>query len=392
MSFFHVSQILYSIQKIEILKMKKIEQAIAQWLEKADLHIGGNAPWDIIVHNKKLYTRWILSGSLGAGEAYMDGYWDCDALDEFTRRLFNAHLLDNVHSKELPALWLRMKSFFFNMGAKVNAFQVGQKHYDIGNDLYERMLDKRMIYSCGYWKNANTLEQAQENKLDLICRKLHLEPGLCVLDIGGGWGGFSRYAAEKYQVHVVNVSVSKEQIAFADAHKRDLPIENRLQDYRDITDVYDRIVSVGMFEHVGAKNYASFIKTVAEHLSDNGLFLLHTIGASISRQINDPWIERYIFPNSMLPSADQLTHAMNNHFIIEDWHNFGADYDKTLMAWYYNFERAWPELAPQYGERFYRMWRFYLLTAAGSFRARFNQVWQLVLSKHGVVGGYESIR
>lgn len=372
--------------------MKQIEHYIAEWLNKAGIHIGGDSPWDVTVHNKLLYRRWILSGSLGAGEAYMDGYWDCNALDEFTQRLFNAHLLDSVHSKTLPALWLLIKSFLSNMGAKTKAFQVGQQHYDIGNDLYEHMLDNRMIYSCGYWKDADNLEKAQENKLDLICRKLHLKPGLRVLDIGGGWGGFSRYAAEKYQVSVVNVSVSKEQIAFADAHKNGLDIENRLQDYRDITGMYDRIVSVGMFEHVGQKNYASFMKVAAEHLLDDGLFLLHTIGASISRQINDPWIERYIFPNSMLPSATQLTQAINNHFIVEDWHNFGADYDKTLMAWYHNFEQAWPTLSSKYDERFYRMWRFYLLTSAGAFRARFNQVWQLVLSKQGVLGGYESVR
>lgn len=372
--------------------MKKIEQYTTDWLEKAGISIDGNMPKDVHVHNKRLYARMMFAGTLGAGESYMDGDWDCEALDELTRLLFSASHLADPFSKELSSIWLRLKGLFSSIGKKTKAFQVGQQHYDIGNDLYARMLDKRMIYSCGYWKNAENLEQAQEHKLDLICRKLQLKPGLTVLDIGGGWGGFSRYAAEKYQVSVVNVSVSKEQVAFADAHKKGLNIENRFQDYRDITGTYDRIVSVGMFEHVGEKNYAPFMKVAGELLSDDGLLLLHTIGARENRHINDPWIERYIFPNSMLPSGSQIIQASQKHFIMEDWHNFGADYDKTLMAWYENFKLAWPDLAEKYGERFYRMWCFYLLTSAGSFRARYNQLWQIVFSKKGAVGGYESVR
>lgn len=369
-----------------------LNQKIEKWLEKAGIQINGNNPWDVQIHNPRTYTRLMLSGTLGAGEAYMDGEWDCEALDELAKRLFSAHLLDDVHPKELPALWLFIKNFFCNMGNRSRAFNVGEQHYDIGNDLYERMLDKQLIYSCGYWKNTDNLDKAQEEKLDLICRKLQLKPGLRLLDIGGGWGGLSRYAAKNYQVSVVNVSVSKEQVAFADAHKQGLPIENCFQDYRDITGTYDRIVSVGMFEHVGYKNYASYMQFAADHLKDDGLFLLHTIGAAVSRQTNEPWIERYIFPNSMLPSASQIAHAAEKNFIMEDWHNFGADYDKTLMAWYQNFENAWPELADKYGDRFYRMWRFYLLTSAGSFRSRYNQLWQIVFSKQGIAGGYSSVR
>lgn len=369
-----------------------MQHYVTKWLAQAGICVNGNAPWDIKIHNPRIYQRFYLFGTLGAGESYMDGDWDCEALDQMTTKLYHAHYANKSYTNDLPALLLSFKSHIFNMGNRINAFKVGQQHYDVGNDLYEKMLDSRLIYSCGYWRNAMNLEQAQEAKLDLICRKLQLKPGMRLLDIGGGWGGLSRYAAEKYGVSVVNVSVSKEQVIFADAHKKELPIDNRLQDYRDITGIYDRIVSIGMFEHVGSKNYHAYLQFAAEHLTDDGLFLLHTIGASISRKSNDPWIERYIFPNSMLPSADQISHAAEKCFIMEDWHNFGADYDTTLMAWNQQFEAAWPELSSRYSERFHRMWHFYLMTSAASFRARYNQLWQIVFSKKGIPGGYESIR
>ena len=184
----------------------------------------------------------------------------------------------------------------FNYQSKARAFQIGEHHYDLGNDLFEKMLDKRMIYSCGYWKNAKTLDEAQEAKLDLICRKLYLKPGMKVLDIGCGWGGFAFFAAEKYGVEVVGVSVSKEQIAYAEAKRGKLPVTFLLQDYRDITGSFDRVVSVGMFEHVGYKNYTEFMTVVNRCMKDDGLCLLHTIGATITSFHPDPWIQKYIFP------------------------------------------------------------------------------------------------
>ncbi len=368
------------------------EKYLVSKLEKAGIAVNGNNSWDIRINNARFYKRVVFSGTLGAGESYMDGDWDCEAIDEMASRIFRAKILEQPVFKGIPALALLIKTISSNMSKHSRAFQVGKKHYDIGNDLYEQMLDKRLIYSCGYWKNAKNLDEAQEHKLDLICRKLQLEPGMRVLDIGGGWGGFSRFAAEKYQVSMVNISVSKEQIAFAEAKKGNLPIKNYLQDYRDTTGKYDRIVSVGMFEHVGYKNYDKYMEFASSHLKPDGLFLLHTIGSPTTRYINDPWIERYIFPNSLLPSINQVSKAAEKYFLVEDWHNFGADYDKTLMAWYQNFQQSWPSLVSKYGERFYRMWNFYLLTSAACFRSRANQLWQIVLSPHGVPGGYESIR
>jgi cyclopropane-fatty-acyl-phospholipid synthase len=280
----------------------------------------------------------------------------------------------------------------FNLQRKSRAFVIGTRHYDIGNDLYAAMLDRRLAYSCGYWKRASSLDEAQEDKLDLICRKIGLAPGMRVLDIGCGWGAFVKYAAEKYRVQAVGTTVSKEQAALAAESCTGLPIEIRFADYRDLNERFDRIVSLGMIEHVGYRNYGTYMKIVHDCLADDGLFLLQTIGSLRSTVSSDPWIGKYIFPNSMLPSIRQLAEATEGLFVTEDLHNFGPDYDKTLMAWWRNFDDHWPQLRERYGEPFYRMWTYYLLSCAGSFRARWNQLWQIVYSKRGVPGGYAAIR
>lgn len=361
-------------------------ERIERLLALADVCIGGDRPWDLQVHNEDLYPRVFAEGELGLGEAYMDGWWDCAALDAFFDRVLRARLgtLIVPHKEVFNVLKARL----WNLQSRTRAFQVGQDHYDIGNDLYRRMLDQRMIYSCAYWQGATTLDEAQTAKLDLICRKLDLQPGMRVLDIGCGWGGTARFAAERYGVEVVGITISKEQVVFARENCRDLPVEIRWQDYRDLQGTFDRILSVGMFEHVGFKNYATFMRVVRRCLASDGLFLLHTIGSRQTDMRPYPWFNRYIFPNGMLPSARQIATAIDGLFILEDWHNFGADYDRTLMSWFQNFDMHREAIKAEYGERFYRMWKYYLLSCAGSFRARQNQVYQLVLSPHGVPGGY----
>ena len=269
---------------------------------------------------------------------------------------------------------------------------MGEKHYDIGNDLYRAMLDKRLTYTCGCWKDAKDLNEAQEAKLDLVCKKIGLKGGQRVLDIGSGWGSFIGYAAEKYGASALGVTISKEQKELADALYKNISIKTLLQDYRDINEKFDHIVSLGMFEHVGYKNYRTFMKVAHNALKDDGLFLLHTIGGNQSAMGGDPWLNKYIFPNGMLPSIAQIGKSIEGLFVMEDWHNFGDDYYKTLMAWHKNFEDNWNKIKSNYNERFYRMWRYYLLSCAGSFRARKNQLWQIVLSKKGVNGRYKSIR
>lgn len=353
----------------------------------ADVRINGNRPWDITVHDEHLFRRIWAEGSLGFGEAYMDAWWDCPALDTFFTRVFRADLPRRLRTWQTA--WAHLAARSLNFQRPSRAFEIGQHHYDLGNDLYERMLDRRMIYSCGLWEPATTLEQAQLAKLDLIGRKLDLKPGMRVLDIGCGWGGAARYFADRFGVKVVGLTVSKEQVHWAQKAHLGHPVEIRLEDYRVHTGLYDRIYSIGMYEHVGYKNYASFARVVRRCLRRNGLFLLHTIGSSTTRVVTDPWINRHIFPNSLIPSATQITKSVEGLFVIEDWHNFGASYDPTLMAWHENFEAAWPSLKSRYDERFHRMWRYYLLGCAGAFRARRPQLWQIVFSPAGVPGGYE---
>jgi cyclopropane-fatty-acyl-phospholipid synthase len=357
----------------------------------ADVDIDGSDPWDIQVHNEDFYQRVFSQGTLGLGESYMDGWWDCKHLDEFFDRVLRARL--DIH---LQKNWKLISSVLlarlFNRQSKNRAFQIGEKHYDLGNDLFENMLDSRLAYSCGYWNGADTLDTAQEQKLDLICRKLGLQPGMKVLDIGCGWASFIKYAAEKYGAEVVGITVSKEQVEYGQEICKGLPVDIRLQDYRDVNEQFDYIVSVGMIEHVGYKNYRTYMEMVYRCLKDDGLFLLHTIGGNRSVKATDPWIDKYIFRNGMLPSIQQLGAAIEGLFIMEDWHNFSADYDRTLMSWYKNFTANWDKISANYSDRFYRMWEYYLLSCAGSFRARSNQLWQIVLAKRGVTGGYKSIR
>lgn len=274
-----------------------------------------------------------------------------------------------------------------------DVLEIGEKHYDAGNDLYLAMLDKRLTYTCGYWNNVSTLDEAQEAKLDLVCRKIGLKAGQSVLDIGCGWGSFAKYAAEKYGAKVVGITVSKEQIKLGQELCKGLPVELRLQDYRDVDEPFDHVISLGMVEHVGYKNYHDYFKVARRCIKDDGFFLLHTIGGNVSAISSEAWIGRYIFPNSLLPSAAQLAKTAEGLFVMEDWHSFHSSYyDKTLMAWYHNVETHWSELKDQYNERFHRMWTFYLNACAGLFRSRSIQLWQIVYSKNGILGGYTPIR
>jgi cyclopropane-fatty-acyl-phospholipid synthase len=364
---------------------------IARTLAEAGVRIDGERPWDPRIHDERVFGRIAAQGSLGVGESYVESWWDCERLDELTNRVIRAGADERLLRS--PADWLRLaKTWLMNLQGARRAAQVARRHYDLGNDLFRSMLDSRAIYSCGYWRNARTLDEAQEAKLDLVARKLELAPGMRVLDVGCGWGGAARYLAERHGVEVVGVTISREQAAFATELCRGLPVTIEQRDYRTIEGRYDRAYSLGMFEHVGWRNYRPYFQAIRDHLKRDGLFLLHSIGSLVSSRYGDGWVGRYIFPNSLLPSAAQITSASESLFVLEDWHNFGPDYDATLLAWYRNFERAWPRLAERYGEPFHRMWRYYLLTAAGGFRARRHQLWQVVLSPHGVAGGYRAAR
>ena len=371
--------------------MHPIRDRVHGLLASADVRVDGDRPWDMQVHDRRLPARLLAGGSLALGDAYMDGWWDAASLDGLLARLLAARI--ERRSPGLSDLRDAVAARVLNLQLGRRAFAVGERHYDLGNDLYRAMLGRRMVYSCGYWRDrdgvrAASLDAAQEAKLDLVCRKLGLRPGMRVLDIGCGWGEALKFAAERYGVSGVGVTVSREQQAFATALCEGLPLEFRLQDYRGLRgERFDRVLSIGMFEHVGVRNYRGYFELVRSLLPADGLFLLHSIGSNVSRRRTDPWIARHIFPNSMLPSARQIAEASEGLFVIEDWHGFGADYDLTLQAWRDNVEAAWERLPPRYDERFRRMWRYYLAGSMAAFRTRRIQLWQVLMSPDGVPGG-----
>jgi cyclopropane-fatty-acyl-phospholipid synthase len=359
-------------------------------LGRAGIRANGPAPYEPKIHDPHFYGRVFAHGSLGLGESYMDRWWDAPDLDGFLYRLIAARVDDAAHGIDDAWLWLKAKLINLQRGQR--AWEVGERHYDLGNDLFEAMLGRRLVYSCGYWRSAADLDAAQEAKLDLVCRKLAFRPGMRVLDIGCGWGEALKFAAERYGVSGVGITISREQAEYGRRLCNGLPVEIHVRDYRELDERFDRSWSIGMFEHVGVKNYRRYFETARRCLVDDGLSLLHTIGAEASTNHTDPWIAKYIFPNSMVPSVAQIGGACEGLFVIEDWHNFGADYEPTLLAWRDNFSTAWPSLRGAYDERFRRMWEYYLSAAAASFRARRNQLWQIVLSPDGVRGGYQRAR
>jgi cyclopropane-fatty-acyl-phospholipid synthase len=378
--------------------------ALKNLFSLAGIEINGRNPWDIRVHNEEFYRRILTQGSLGLGESYMDEWWDCERLDEFFYRVLHSDLEAKV-KQNWKLLFKIIRGRLFNLNSKKRAFRIAEKHYNLGNELFRNMLDTQLTYSCAYWKDAHTLDEAQEKKHELICQKLNLKRGgkegrkegrkekrKEILDIGCGWGGFAKYAAENHQVHVIGITVSKDQVEIGKELCRGLPIEIRLQDYRDVKDKFDHVVSMGMLEHVGYKNHRTYFEVVHRCLKEEGLFLLQTIGRNKSATSTDPWLNKYIFPDGMVPSIKQIGASIEGLFVMEDWQNLSINYDKTLMAWYENFNRNWNKIKSKYDDRFYRMWKYYLLSCAGSFRARNNQLWQVLLSKKGIPEGYKAIR
>ncbi len=371
--------------------MSKAKKVVQSFLVNTDIRINGDRPWDVQVLNERFYKQVVNNGDLGLGESYMAKMWDAKSLDQFFTKLLRAGLQHKYKYNWSLILYIAL-SKLFNIQSKNRAFEVGEKHYDSGNKLFSAMLDRRMNYSCAYWREGDSLDQAQERKLDLICRKLQLKPGMKVLDIGCGWGAFGKFAAEKYGVETLGITISKKQLELGEELCKGLPVQFRLMDYRDLDEKFDRIVSIGMIEHVGYKNYKTYFEIARKNLEDDGLFLLHTIGSLKSYTTTSPWLNKYIFPNGMIPSLAQLSKAHELTLVLEDLHNIGIHYDKTLMAWFERFDAAWPQLKDKYNEDFYLMWKYYLLSCAGIFRSRYMQVWQMVFSKNGIPGGYQSIR
>ena len=381
-----------SVERERVQYDSPASRKIAEILAFAGIRVNGPEPWDIQVHDERFFGRALGEGSIGVGESYVDGWWDVEALDEFFTRFRRADLASYVH--DLKTTLLVVKTRVLNLQTMQRAKQVAQAHYDLGNELYQAMLDRRMQYTCAYWKDAATLDQAQENKLHLICRKLQLTPGMTMLELGGGFGGLAHFAAKEYGCQVVSYNISREQVAFGTGLCKGLPVRFEQKDYREAAQEsgrFDRVVSIGLCEHIGYKNYRQFMQLAHDRLKERGLFLLHTIGNNESSSYTDPWIHKYIFPNGLIPSTAQLSAAWDGLWVVEDLHNFGPDYDRTVLAWWQNFQQSWPRLRDTYGDRFYRMWKYYLMASAGSFRSRRLQLWQIVLSK-GDIPSYTPVR
>lgn len=357
-------------------------------LDGAGVRVDGPAPWDLRVHDDRFFRRALLHGTLGIGESYMEGWWDCDRIDELVARVLRSDALDHLPFRYVPSLdAIRMRGF--DLRTVRRAGRAIALHYDLGNDFFAHMLGRTMTYSCAYWADATDLDAAQDAKHELVCRKLDLRAGDALLDVGCGWGEFARYAAERRGCRVVGITISRAQAAYARERCRGLPVDIQLLDYRDPAVAalgrFDKIVSIGMFEHVGTKRYPAFMRRVDGLLRPNGLFLLHTIGSQHARA-SDPWLCTYVFPGGVLPTAGDVVRASAGVFVIEDWHNFRADYDRTLLAWHANHAAMVASEPHRHDAAFLRMWRFYLLSCAGNFRAgRHNQLWQVLFSKRGTV-------
>ncbi len=375
--------------------MKRTKKAVKKIFKKVGIEINGKKPYDIQVYYDGFYDDLIARRSLALGESYMRKWWDVEKLDDFIYLLLKSGAKDKYIVKKIIKTILSLGAIFANAGSKKRSCEIGEKHYNIGNNLYSLMLGESMVYSCGYWKSASNLTEAQYHKMELICKKLQLEPEMHVLDIGCGFGSLAKYMAENYKVKVLGITVSEEQSKFAKKLCKELSVSIKTMDYRNIArrwGPFDRIVSVGMFEHVGWKNYKTYMKTVNALLKNDGIFLLHTIGCKRNGIATDPWIDKYIFPGSIIPSEKRIISAKKNLFVIQDWHNFGFDYDKTLMAWFDNFDKNWDKISSKYGDLFYRMWKFYLLSCAATFRAEHVFLWQIVFTKEGEGIVYNSIR
>jgi cyclopropane-fatty-acyl-phospholipid synthase len=364
------------------LDPRRANELCRELLASAGITVGGDNPWDIQVHDEHMWSRVLRDGTLGVGETYVEGMWDVPALDQFVDHAMRVRLGDTLRENWAVVPHV-LRARMLNLQSITRAFGNGQAHYDIGNDLYQAMLGPTMAYTCASWTHASTLEEAQYAKYELVCKKVGIGPGMRVLDLGCGWGGFAAYAAEHHGANVVGLTVAQEQVKWARDHFAHLPVDIRLDDYRNATGTYDAVVSIGLMEHVGPKNYRGYMELVERLLAPGGVAFVHTIAGNRARAHIEPWFDRYIFPNAVLPTLALLTAAAEGVFVVEDVHNLGEDYDRTLMAWWRNFDAAWPSLRARYGDTFYRMWKFYLLASAGAFRSRSQQLLQLVMTRPG---------
>jgi cyclopropane-fatty-acyl-phospholipid synthase len=352
-------------------------------LGRIDVRLDGARAWDLRVTDERFFRSALLRGSMGLGEAYMDGWWQCGDLEELSRRL----LVGGVEHRFrfLPTYVApRVAARLVNQQSVARSRRVADEHYSMDNDLFCRFLGKYKNYSAAYFDlgagDLTDLDAAQARKLDLICRKLELKSSDHLLDVGGGWGELARYAASTYGCRVTSINISDEQIRFARDYCQGLPVEVRKCDYRDLDGRYDKIASIAMIAHVGYKNHRTFLRKMRDHLEPEGLMLVESTGNNTSLTQMDPWVDHYFFKGALFPSMAQLTAAAEGIFAIDDWHNFAPSYPHTLRAWNANFQREWPALRARYQEPTRRMFEYFFLMGSGAFHARVLEYWHLLMS------------
>ncbi|GIL01022.1 MAG: cyclopropane-fatty-acyl-phospholipid synthase [Alphaproteobacteria bacterium] len=353
---------------------------------------GGPGPeLAVRIHDRRFYTRFVVDPDLAAGEGYMDGTL---TLEEGTtlRGLLGFYFLNQEGMAEYRLRrFFEWTSFLVRRWQQSNRKGEAQKnvshHYDIGNELYRLFLDRNLIYSCAYFRSPDeTLEEAQRNKLRLAAAKLHLKPGNRVLDIGSGWGDMAIYLAQMEDVEVTGVTLSKEQHELSNERARAAGVGNRvrfeLKDYRDLDGTFDRIVSIGMFEHVGAHHFDEFFAKVNALMPDDGVMMLHSIGSMAPPTTASSFYRKYIFPGGYIPSLSEVFASLERSRLWAlDVEILRLHYAETLKHWFERFSANRAKVVEMYDERFARMWEFYLNSAEMMFRGGTQQVFQLQLSR-----------
>ena len=345
-----------------------VEFPVRKLFSSAGVTINGDNPWDIEVNDDRFYRDVLFRGSLGLGESYLREYWRAADLEELFFRLTSSNL--EQISKRLPTQLVNSSvSRLSNRQTPSRALSNAEHHYNLGNDLFFEFLGRYKNYSCGYFRDTDSLDEAQLAKMRRLCDLLELEEGDTLLDVGGGWGEFARFAAENRGCHVTSVNISDSQIRHAREYCRDANVDVVRSDYRDLRGRFSKIAVIAMFTHVGPKNYRQFMQTMHRLLQAGGRMVMETVGALTATERCEPWTDKYIFPGGIIPSPQQIESACAGLFRLRIVEEFGADYVITLRHWHRNFMAAWPRLSQRYSETTRRMFEYYLLSVAGAFRS-----------------------
>lgn len=351
---------------------------------------GQGRPVTVRLHDESLVRRILLNPDLGIGEGYMEGSFTIDDDDLHGFLALAVRNSQNAWRHPLHRFLWKLR-YLSRVARQYNPAGRARRrvahHYDLSGELYDLFLDSDKQYSCAYFRSPDdTLEQAQAQKKAHIAGKLRIEPGMRVLDIGCGWGGLALTLARDYGARVLGVTLSEEQHEVANERARAAGLGNRAQfrlmDYREVEGTFDRVVSVGMFEHVGAPHYREYFRTVREKLTEDGIALIHTIGRSTPPGANSPWIEKYIFPGGYIPALSEIMTAVEKEdFISQDIEVWRLHYAQTLRHWHDRFVANEERVREIYDDRFCRMWRYYLVACEQTFRCNRQVVFQLQLAR-----------